>query len=180
MRKLNQIGVVERRPPRGTYMRAWTEKDRAEILHLLDALILLSVELSVGYLTEETFAQLEQIIADTRATAPGMIDNQFQTERDANFHLIIARASGSRRLVEFMEQLMLPLQLYSKESDEYFQPDFWLRIHSGLLEALRTGDLDTAVACSLRNSRESRAVLLRKSITDGRSQLVYSKQQAEG
>jgi DNA-binding GntR family transcriptional regulator len=180
MHKLEQLGVIERHLPRGTYVRAWTDKDRAEILQILDALILLSVELSVGHLTEEAFAQLDQIIAETRTAAREAPDNQRQDERDANFHLIIARASGNRRLVEFMEQLMLPLQLYSKESDEYFQPDFWLRIHSGLLEALRTGDLDTAVACSLRNVRESRAMLLRQTITDEQAQPVPTEQAVEG
>jgi DNA-binding GntR family transcriptional regulator len=179
MHKLEQLGVIERRRPRGTYVREWTDKDRAEILFILDALIVLSVELSVGRLTADDFAQLDQIIAETRA--PGEEpDEQTQIERDSEFHRIIARASGNGRLVELMEQLMLPLQIYATESHNYFQRDFWIRIHSGLIEALRTGDLDAAVHCSLRNTRESRKVLLGKKVTDGRTQPGRSEQQAEG
>jgi DNA-binding GntR family transcriptional regulator len=179
MHILEQLGVIERRRPRGTYVRAWTDKDRAEILFILDALIVLSVELSVGRLTADDFAQLDQIIAETRAGGEAP-DEQTQIERDANFHRIIARASGNRRLVELMDQLMLPLQIYAKESHDYFQRDFWLRLHSSLLEALRTGDLDTAVTVSLRNTRESQKVLLRQTFTDDRPQLVRSERQAEG
>ena len=179
MHKLEQLGVIERRRPRGTYVREWTDKDRAEILFILDALIVLSVELSVGRLTANDFAQLDQIIAETRAGGEAL-DEQTQVERDSNFHRIIARASGNGRLVELMEQLMLPLQIYAPESHEYFQRDFWIRIHSGLIDALRTGDLDAAVHCSLRNTRESREVLLRQKVTDGRPQPVHSEQRADG
>ena len=54
LHRLEQIGVVERRPPRGMYVRSWTEADHAEVHALVDALNLLSVQLSFGRLTEET------------------------------------------------------------------------------------------------------------------------------
>lgn len=161
LHRLEQLGVVERRPPRGAWVRTWTDADRAEVLALLDALILLSVQLSIGRLTPDDFAQLEQIIEEAKQESNGDAQHdRLQIQRDANFHLIIARATGNGRLVELMERLMLPLQLYVTESHEYLQRDFWLRIHVGLLETLRSGDLEKAVACSLANARESRAILL--------------------
>jgi DNA-binding GntR family transcriptional regulator len=161
LHRLEQLGVVERRLPRGAYVREWTDADRAEVLALLDALILLSVQLSVGRLTPDDFAQLEQLIDEARRATDGNAEeDQMQIQRDANFHLVIARATGNRRLVDLMEHLMLPLQLYVTEAHEYLKHDFWLRIHVGLLETLRSGDLDKAVACSLANAREARAMLL--------------------
>jgi DNA-binding GntR family transcriptional regulator len=161
LHRLEQLGVVERRLPRGSYVRRWTDSDRAEVLALLDALILLSVQLSTGRLTAEDFAQLEQIIEESKQAAHGDVESdRRQIQRDAEFHLIIARASGNRRLVELMEHLMLPLQLYVTEAHDYLQRDFWLHIHVGLLDALRSGDADKAVACSLTNARESRERLL--------------------
>jgi DNA-binding GntR family transcriptional regulator len=161
LHRLEQIGVVERRLPRGSYVRRWTDADRTEVLALLDALILLSVQLSVGRLTPDDFAKLEQIIEESKQVANSDAqEDRLQIQRDANFHLIIARSSGNGRLVELMEQLMLPLQLYVTEAHDYLQRDFWLRIHAGLLEALRSGDMEKAVACSLTNARESRALLL--------------------
>jgi len=161
LHRLEQIGVVERRLPRGSYVRRWTDADRTEVLALLDALILLSVQLSVGRLTPDDFAKLEQIIEESKQLADSDAqEDRMQIQRDANFHLIIARASGNGRLVELMEQLMLPLQLYVTEAHDYLQRDFWLRIHASLLETLRAGDVEKAVACSLTNARESRAMLL--------------------
>src|ERR1019366_10369144 len=91
LHRLEQIGVVERRLPRGSYVRRWTDADRAEVLALLDALILLSVQLSVGRLTPDDFAKLEQIIEESKQVASNdSQEDRLQIQRDANFHLIIA------------------------------------------------------------------------------------------
>jgi DNA-binding GntR family transcriptional regulator len=156
------------------YVRAWTDDDRAEVLALLDALILLSVQLSVERLTAEDLGQLEAIIEETRASKVDEVDDRVQIERDAQFHLIIARRSGNRRLVELMENLMLPLLLYIPEAHEYLKPDFWLHIHADLLETLQRRDFDAAVACCLRNARESRAILLKKTADDGQRSTPFS------
>jgi len=66
LHRLEQIGVVERRPPRGMYVRSWTDADYAEVLALVDALNLLSVQLSFGRLTEDDCAQLERIVDEAR------------------------------------------------------------------------------------------------------------------
>ena len=178
--KLAQLGVIEQRRPRGAYVREWTDKDRAETLSILDALIVLSVELSVGHLTADDFAQLDRIIDEARAGGEAP-DGQTEIERESAFRRVIARASGNRSLVELTEQLMLPLQIYATESNAYFQRDLWIRIHSGLIEALRTGDLDAAVrCCSLRNTRESLELPLRQKVSDGQPHPIHFAPQAEG
>lgn len=162
LHQLEEIGVVERRPPRGMYVRSWTDADRAEVLALVDALNLLAVQLSVGRLNEDDFVQLERIVEEAKhVVSDGPDEDRKQIQRDTDFHLIIARASGNRRLVQLMERLMLPCVLYVTEAHEYLERDFWGNIHGGLLEALRSGDLRTAETRSILNAREIRDILLK-------------------
>ena len=60
LRRLEVLGVVVRRAPRGYFVQTWTERDAMEILLLLDAVINLSVRLAIGRLSAADFAQLEQ------------------------------------------------------------------------------------------------------------------------
>ena len=162
LHRLEQIGVVERRPPRGLYVRAWTTEDRAEVLALIDALNLLAVQLSVGRLSEDEIAQLELIVDEAKqATDEGIEADRKQIQRDADFHLIIARATGNRRLVELMERLMLPCVLYVTEAHDYLLRDFWVNIHESLLEALRSGDVQAAETKSISNARQIRQVMFK-------------------
>jgi len=162
LHRLEQIGVVERRPPRGLYLRTWTTADHAEVLALVDALNLLAVQLSFGKLTEDDFAQLERIVEEAKqSTESGIDEDRKQIQRDADFHLIVARATGNRRLVELMERLMLPCVLYVTEAHDYLQRDFWVHIHGSLLEALRGGDLEKAESRSISNARVIREIMFK-------------------
>ena len=162
LHRLEQIGVVERRPPRGLYLRTWTTEDHAEVLALIDALNLLAVQLSFGKLTEDDFAQLERIVEEAKqSTDSGIDEDRKQIQRDADFHLTIAQASGNRRLVELMERLMLPCVLYVTEAHDYLQRDFWVSIHGSLLEALRGGDLQNAETRSIANARVIREIMFK-------------------
>jgi len=164
LHRLEQLGVVERRPPRGLYVRTWTNQDHAEVLALIDALNLLAVQSSFGHLTEDDFAQLEKIVEEAKqATDEGLEADRRQIQRDCDFHLIMARASGNRRLVELMERLMLPCVLYVNEAHDYLQRDFWVQIHGSLLETLRSGDLQRAETRSISNAREIREIMFKHS-----------------
>jgi len=164
LHRLEQIGVVERRPPRGLYLRTWTNEDHAEVLALIDALNLLAVQLSFGKLTGDDFAQLERIVEEAKqSTDSGIDEDRKQIQRDADFHLTVARASGNRRLVELMERLMLPCVLYVTEAHDYLQRDFWVNIHGSLLEALRSGNLQYAETRSISNARVIREIMFKHS-----------------
>ena len=146
--RLETLGVVKRAFPRGVEVRSWTERDSAEVFLLFDALILLSVQLSAGRLQPDDIVQLERILQEThenkeRATP----DLAHQFALDVQFHLVIARASGHGRLVEMMQSLVLPLELWPKSFEAHKHPSFQLRQHSRLLEALKTGNRDIAIDC---------------------------------
>jgi DNA-binding GntR family transcriptional regulator len=162
LHRLEQLGVCERRPPRGLYLRTWTTEDHGEVLALIDALNLLAVQLSFGKLSASDFGQLEQIVEEAKqSTETGIDADRKQIQRDADFHLIIARASGSRRLVELMERLMLPCVLYVNEAHDYLQREFWVNIHGSLLDALRGGNLENAETRSISNARVIREIMFK-------------------
>ena len=109
LHKLETIGVVERRLPRGVYVRSWSDQDATEVVELIDALILTSVQMGADRLTDDDLAQLERYLVDTAALANSADDDPVRRqEMDLEFHLIIARAAGNRRVVQMMETLGTP------------------------------------------------------------------------
>ncbi len=126
MHRLENLGVIERRQPRGVYVTHWTQDDRAEVLAIADALILASVQLALDRLTEADFDALDDIVDGIRTVVESGKAIPDLSTRDAKFHKIIAMASGNRRLVELLDTLTLPLGLYNNTSD-YYSPEQWLR-----------------------------------------------------
>jgi DNA-binding GntR family transcriptional regulator len=162
LHKLETLGVVERRRPRGVYVRAWTDQDATEVLELMDALILLSVQLSVDKLSPEDLRELAEVVEESgRLSESVTADPARQLELDLRFHMIIARKSGNRRVAQLIETLGLPMQLYARETYGALERGFAYRIHTDLLEALRRRDKSAAVASVLRHAPESEAVFAR-------------------
>lgn len=165
IKRLEKLGVVERDQPRGVRVRTWTQRDAAEIFLLFDALILMSVYLAVGRLDQEDIGRLEQILADTRRNTEQQnpdLDAQFAL--NVRFHMAIAQASRHRRLIELMEGLILPMELWPHSFDAHKYPAFQLRQHERLFEVLKSGDRDAALACALENVREGEEEKLRELI----------------
>lgn len=161
LHRLEGIGVVERKHPRGICVRSWTDHDAVEILYLMDALIFLSVKLAVGRLTEEDFERLEQILLDTRRNSESeAVDRSLQLALDLEFHRVIAKATGHARLIEQLDELTLPLDLWPKVFLRRILPDFSFRQHTELLAALRSGDRKEAVDCVVRHQQETEALEL--------------------
>jgi DNA-binding GntR family transcriptional regulator len=162
MHRLENLGVLERPGPRGFCVTHWTADDRIEVLAIVDALILTSIQLALDRLTEEDFAALDAIVASMRATleATGTVPDL--SSQDALFHRIIAVASGNRRLLQLLDNLSVPLGLYGGTAD-YYSPEEWLSIHSALLDTLKLRDEDAAVAQFWKNRRETMDILLRSS-----------------
>ena len=162
MHKLERLGVVVRQPPRATYVRSWTDRDIAEVLLILDALILLSVHLAGERLEPDDLVELEQIVEETRAAVTaGSSDVTEQVELDLKFHLAIARASQNARLLELIETLWLPLEFCMKDYLAEVGRVFSLRQHEELLEVFRLGDVQQAEALTRSHAQESQQAILK-------------------
>ena len=158
--RLEGLGIAERRMPRGVLVRPWTTQDDAELLSLNNVLILLSVQTGIDRLTEDDLRELDGIVAKARELVDtGQLTYAEAQELEIRFHKVIISASGHRRLIELTDNLYLTLALYPREVYEYLQGEHWLRLHARLLDTLKRRDYDAAVACVLRNGRESEEVL---------------------
>ena len=162
LHKLESLGVAERRFPRGIYVRAWTDQDATELLQVLDALILMSVQLAADRLTSNDLEALTGILRETeRVLAQAEPDPARRLALDLEFHRVIAEASGNRRLADLMTGLSLPLSLYTHETYAVDGSFSSASIHADLLEALRRRDVAASVASVLRNAPKSRAMFER-------------------
>jgi DNA-binding GntR family transcriptional regulator len=158
--KLERLEVVHRRG-RATYVNTWTAEDIIEIILLLDALILLSVQLGINRLQPDDLAELEEIVEETRAVVserPSYKGRLMALE--FKFHITIARRSGHRRLIELIENLSLPIKLYYDDYLAIVGRPTTLRTHENLLEALKHQDLDQAETYLRRAARDSQAALV--------------------
>ena len=162
LHKLETLGVVERREPRGVYVKTWTNEDVAEVVLLLEALGRLSVQRAAKLIDEAAIMKLEQILEETRVIIEqGSDDVAELMNLDHRFHHIIAQASNLGRVVQLMENLSLAIQLW--------QPEFLvvmggssssLHRHEELLEALKRGNPDEAIACARRHGQEVERLII--------------------
>jgi DNA-binding GntR family transcriptional regulator len=158
--KLEKLEVVHRRG-RATYVNTWTAEDIVETILLLDALILLSVQLGINRLQPDDLAELEEIVEETRAVVS---ERPSHTGRllalDLKFHTAIARKSGNRRLITLIENLSLPIKLYYDDYLAIVGRPTTLHTHENLLEALKHQDLGLAETYLRRAARESQAAII--------------------
>jgi DNA-binding GntR family transcriptional regulator len=157
LHKLESLGIVERRPPRGVYIRSWSAQDAIELAQLSDALIYLSVQLVADKLSEAQVKELEAILDETRTLAAAKEVDEVQLQRlDQRFHRTIAQASGNRRLIELLESFDIPLSIYPDPLNVQISPTFSLKQHTQLLDRLRARDRSGAVNAVVQNFEEMR------------------------
>ena len=159
--RLERIGVLERKHPRGVSVLSWDEHDAMEIIYLIDALIFMSIKLAVGRLNDEDFDALEEIVEQTRQNMSAEpVDRRQQMALDIRFHEIIAHASGNQRLDAMLKRLTLPMDLWPQAFLQRIVPSFSYRQHAELLAVLKRGDRAAAVECVVRHQQETEALEL--------------------
>ena len=177
--RLEGLGVIERCEPRGMCVRSWTEKDATEIVLVADGLIYISVQLAAERITDAELDELEAILKATSSMiASGSTDAREHLRLDLGFHLVIARASGNRRLIEMLENLIMPLDLYPDPFRVRIDPKFSLRQHKALLKALRARNRDAAVRCVLDNFVEGLKAMNQLSLIEGTAAEIKSEKRA--
>lgn len=139
--RLRQEGLVVQH-------RGWVVRDHApsEILEIIEARA--SVESAAAYLAakridEATLAELEDLA--TEMEAPGLSRIKIN-ELNNRFHELVTNASGNSQLIQFARRTRI--NYWNFNQPVTFTPDDDHIVntqHRELLEALRTGDGDTAL-----------------------------------
>ena len=160
--KLEKLEVIERDSSRATHVRSWTNRDAAELLLMLDALVLLAVQMAVGYLSPNDLELLHANLDRAKVAAEaGTPDVAEQMRRDAEFHSIIAEASGNKRLAAHMAGMWSTLEMCDMDFLAMAGRGFDIQFHADLLDVLRRGDANEVGLFARRRQRQCQEAILR-------------------
>lgn len=150
LRTLQQEGLIESRPRRGSVVATLTEKDVFEILTLRKALERLALELAVPVRDTSRLADCHAALERMEQSAHDQ-DRVRLVENGYGFHASIVALAGHRRLSEsytsVQRELLLCMarNLYVREKFHESLEEHVAR-HRFLLELIEEGDLDKVMA----------------------------------
>lgn len=108
--KLNREGLVEYRPYKGNFVRAFTAKQISDLFMVRKALEGLAIRLAVAKLTDEDLATLQRILNDVHvALEQGNLTEY--SAADHEFHKTVAHISGNEALIEILDRLEMQVQI---------------------------------------------------------------------
>jgi DNA-binding GntR family transcriptional regulator len=146
LRELEQMGLVESFPNRGTYVRRITREDASEIYSMRANLESFAVHLALPRLAPQDFTILEEHIERMLAAARAGDEQRFVDE-DVSFHRLIITAANHRLLLRTWEGINpfnWTFVTYIRLAND--DPVSLARRHVPVLDALRSGDTPRARA----------------------------------
>jgi DNA-binding GntR family transcriptional regulator len=147
LRQLEQQGLVESIPNRGTFVAALDESDVEEIVLLRGALEGLAGRLAADRMGRRDVRALEEIVARMeRHTGPGAQEESAFIDADAEFHSALVRFSGHRRLHRMWAELdpFIWLLTVNREGVPRNERTAIAATHRLLLDTIAAGDPEQA------------------------------------
>ena len=156
---LGHEGFVESMPRIGHVVASFTVQDVLETFHLRSILEAEAAGLAAERITEEGVAALlknvnEEFALSERAHEDGFHERAY--EQNMEFHQLIARASGSRRLADLIMRLVEDMRRMLAFDPRSVTP----RQHMEIVEALKHGDRAEAEQAMKRHMEETKSRLL--------------------
>jgi DNA-binding GntR family transcriptional regulator len=154
----NEYGV-SKAPRIGHVVASFTVQDVLETFHLRSILEAEAAGLAAERITEEGVAALlknvnEEFALSERAHEDGFYERAY--EQNMEFHQLIARASGNRRLADLIMRLMEDMRRMLAFDPRSVTP----RQHLEIVEALKHGDRAEAEQAMKRHMEETKSRLL--------------------
>jgi DNA-binding GntR family transcriptional regulator len=161
---LGHEGLVEPMPRVGHVVASFTVQDVLETFHLRSVLEAEAASLAAERITKGGIAALSKIVEEESALAGKAQEDGFDErafdERayglNTEFHHLIARASGNRRLADLIKQLVEDMQRMLAFDPRLVTP----RQHMGIVEALEQGDKARAEQAMKRHMEETKSLVL--------------------
>jgi DNA-binding GntR family transcriptional regulator len=161
---LGHEGLVEPMRRVGHVVASFTVQDVLETFHLRSVLEAEAASLAAERITREGIAALLKIVEEESALSEkareGAFDERAFDERayglNTEFHHLIARASGNRRLADLIKQLVEDMQRMLAFDPRLVTP----RQHMEIIEALKHGDRAGAEQAMRRHMEETKSLVL--------------------
>ncbi|PKM84584.1 MAG: GntR family transcriptional regulator [Firmicutes bacterium HGW-Firmicutes-11] len=157
LRQLEQKGLVQSIPNRGSFALGFTRQDIGDIYTVRAAVEAIAVGWAAERISAKELTELEDVFEKMEFFTE-RLDSKRVSELNKDFHKIIYNATGSR----FLAQILRSYQDYveqTRKATVYCKENLMaiLSEHGDILEALRKKDKDLAVeriAVHLENSRK--------------------------
>ena len=178
LRQLAQEGLVVAESNRGSYVTTLTIDDFREIYSLRRHIETLEARLAADRITDVEIAQLRTNTTQLERCSLND-DTRGFAERDVEFHLTLARASGHRRLLHIQENLQAELMriVILRLSHSGQRPETGGE-HLAIIDALEKRDPDLAemrMRIHLERAEEWRNRSLVDQLTDGPTALPRAR-----
>jgi DNA-binding GntR family transcriptional regulator len=165
IRLLEQEGLVTNVPRRGSFVVELDRKDIEEIFSLRSALEAFAVREALPRLEPEDLDGLQALI-DEMINAAEKRDMTKLVDSDLEFHQRLVLKANHSRLLDIWQRMYTQLRLFLAMKDQLFEnPQDVADTHIPLLEALRSGDVETA-SQEIKNHIINAGDLLLSSIDD--------------
>jgi DNA-binding GntR family transcriptional regulator len=161
LHSLELEGLIECLPKVGYVVKSISDQEVAEICEIRGLIEGLAARWAVEKAREELIEELKKniVVSETKTTQG--VARAF-IELDAQFHEIIARLSGSKRLLELAQTLRNHMLRYRIQS--IYATDNVVRAiegHKGILEALEKGEAEEINQAIRRHLEQSKKDILR-------------------
>lgn len=146
IRMLELEGLVINPPHRGAQVAKITEKDLQDVLEVREGLEEMAVKLACERITEQELKELYEASRRFEKLALSKEDNiTLLAEADEEFHAIIYRSTGNKRLVQLINNLREQMFRYRVEYLKDGENRATLiKEHDGLWETLKRRDINGA------------------------------------
>ena len=166
LNRLGAEGLVSIIPRRGVFVTDLSTKDIQDLYQVREVLEVLAIQLAVPLLTDEDFAQLEQI-SDAFKAALDRDDHMTCFELDREFHDKLAELSGNAKLKEVNEQLGGSIQISRwQHCQDGSRHRVSFEEHEAIMDALARRDADLASSLIRDHIRGVKSDLLTDELTD--------------
>ena len=160
IRKLELEGLVTMIPRRGAEVAQITEKSMSDVLEVRRAMDALCTELACERISEQEIVVLGAA-CDHFAEAAKTKDIRKCAQADVDFHDIIVRATGNKRLVQLINNLSEQMYRYRFEYlKDVSRYDNLIEEHRVIYESIRKRDKDAArSAAELHIDNQAKAII---------------------
>lgn len=160
VRQLQEAGLLESQPFRGSFVRALNQREVAEIYTLRSLLESTAVTEAIQLATSADLAEIERALQESETAAMSNAKSRM-IEADVAFHTAICRAGHNQRITNTFIKLASELRLVHllmNPGPERLRAA--ARSHADILSAIRARGLDRAVSAIRRHISEERDAVL--------------------
>lgn len=165
IRKLEKEGLVTIEPRKGAYASDISAEDMVNLLTVREDLEGLAAGIAASRITGEQLGEMEHL-TDLYAEAINKNDTAAMIDYDEQFHQAIVAVTENRTLIQFISNLQeLALRFRYLYYDDFSRYKNMPEEHHHIIEALRSGDEETARTVAKEHIRSLKEFVIREGRT---------------